>query len=187
MFQHSCDSTWILVLRKDYLHQGRIKIYSSRLEPETKPINLLLHSIISVMREQRQFYSPIYGELVGIYLHPLDSVWQDHPTFPQVGSSMSAFFCLSILSINARTHTHTLTQTHTRSHSCTLICTHTQSYSHTLIHTYVRTHTDLHVHTHMHTVGKEEIFFFLLLADLKIKLTCDRLTRKIKWTFNKMY
>lgn len=74
MFQGSCDSTWILVLRKDYLHQGRIKIYSSWLEPETRPINLLLHCIISLMREQRQFYSPIYGELSGIHLHLLESV-----------------------------------------------------------------------------------------------------------------
>lgn len=73
----------ILVLRKDYLHQGRIKIYSSRLEPETRPINLLLHCIISLMREQRQAYSPIYGELAGIHLHPLESVWQNHLAFPE--------------------------------------------------------------------------------------------------------
>ena len=151
MFQGSCDSTWILVLRKDYLHQGRIKIYSSWLEPETRPINLLLHCIISLMREQRQFYSPVYGELSGIHLHLLESVWQDHPTSPQVGSSMSAFFCLSILSIKARTHTHTHT------YMITLMHTHmyTHTHSHTLTHSYthVRAHNSYRftcTHTHAH-------------------------------------
>lgn len=55
MFQGSCASTWILVLRKDYLHQEESRFIPSRLEPETRPINLLLHCIISLMREQRQF------------------------------------------------------------------------------------------------------------------------------------
>lgn len=142
MFQGSCDSTWILVLRKDYLHQGRIKIYSSRLEPETRPINLLLHCIISLMREWEQVYSPIYGELAGIHLHPLESVWQDHPTFPQVGSSMSAFFCLSILSIKALTH---ILNAHIHAHTHALICIHTFTYSHALIHTC--THIQIYVYT----------------------------------------
>ena len=183
MFQRSCDSTWILVLHKDCLHQGRIKIYSSRLEPETRPINLLLHSIISVMREQRQFYSPIYGELVGIYPHPLDSAWGSS-NIPPSGQQHECFL-LPFYTLYKCTHTHT----HSDTYTLTLMHTHmyTHSHTHTLIHTCARTHTDLHVHTHTHAVGKEEIFFFLLLADLKIKLTCDRLTRKIKWTFNKMY
>ena len=149
MFQGSCDSTWILVLRKDYLHQGRIKIYSSWLEPETRPINLLLHCIISLMREQRQFYSPIYGKLSGIHLHLLESVWQDHPTSPQVGSSMSAFFCLSILSIKACTHTHIHDHIHAHSH----VYTHTHSHTLTHSYTHVRTHnsyrfTCTHAHAH---------------------------------------
>lgn len=162
MFQGSCDSTWILVLRKDYLHQGRIKIYSSRLEPETRPINLLLHCIISLMREQRQVYSPIYGELAGTHLHPLESVWQDHPAFPRVGSSMSAFFCLSILSIKARTHILNA-HIHAHTHAHSLICIRT--HSHTLTHSYTRAHTYRFTCTHaMHTVGKEEIFFSLLCS-----------------------
>lgn len=185
MFQGSCDSTWILVLCKDYLHQGRIKIYSSRLEPETRPINLLLHCIISLMREQRQVYSPIYGELAGTHLHPLESVWQDHPAFPRVGSSMSAFFCLSIKArthiLNAHIHAHT--------HAHSLICIRT--HSHTLTHSYTcaHTHTDLHVHTPCILLVRKKFSspFYVLLADLKIKLTWDRLTRKIKQKFDKMY
>lgn len=156
MFQGSCDSTWILVLRKDYLHQGRIKIYSSWLEPETRPINLLLHCIISLMREQRQVYSPIYGELAGIHLHPLESVRQNHPAFPQVGSSMSAFFCLSILSIKARTH---ILNAHTHAHSYVYTHIHILTLIHTCTHTYRFTCTHA-----MHTVGKEEIFFPLLCS-----------------------
>lgn len=107
MFQGSCGSTWLLVLHKDYPYQGRIKIYSSWLEPETMPINLLLYCIISLIREQKWFYSPISGELAGIHLDPLESVWQDHSTFPRVASSLSAF-SLSVFSINVLAfHTHT--------------------------------------------------------------------------------
>lgn len=111
MFQGSCGSTWLLVLHKDYPYQGRIKIYSSWLEPETMPINLLLYCIISLIREQKWFYSPISGELAGIHLDPLESVWQDHSTFPRVASSLSAFCIFYKCACISHTHIkHTNTE-----------------------------------------------------------------------------
>lgn len=72
------------------------------VSPETMPVNLLLHCIISLKREQKQFSSPISGELAGIHLHPPESVWQDHSTFSWVASSMRT---LPLSVVSGNTHT----------------------------------------------------------------------------------
>lgn len=109
MFQSSCGSTWLLVLHKDYLHQGRIKIYSSRLQPETMPMNLLLHRIISLMREQKQLYSPISDDLAGIHLRPPESVVTGSFNIPSSGQRYEYFLPLYIF----WKHTHICAHTHT--------------------------------------------------------------------------
>lgn len=91
MFQSSCGSTWLLVLHKDCLHQRRIKIYSSWLQTETMPMNLLLHRIISLMREQKQFYCSISGDLAGTQLHPPESVATGSFNIPSRGQQYAYF------------------------------------------------------------------------------------------------
>lgn len=105
MFQSSCGSTWLLVLHKDCLHQRRIKIYSSWLQPETMPMNLLLHRIISLMREQKQFYCSISGDLAGTQLHPPESVATGSFNIPSRGQQYEYF--PPFYSFWTQTHTHT--------------------------------------------------------------------------------
>lgn len=55
------------------------------------PVNLLLHFIISLKNEHKQFSSSISGELSGIHLHPPESVGQDQHSleWPAVGLSLA--------------------------------------------------------------------------------------------------
>lgn len=93
---------------KDNLHQERMKIYSSQLGPEIMPMNLSLHYIIFLKREQKQFYSPISGQLAGIHLdillHQCDR--KNHSIFPLVSSSMSTHSLSVFPAIHTHTHTH---------------------------------------------------------------------------------